>query len=98
METLVHTPDSDQPCTIAEVLAALEKQGLKAKHEAKHWGDWIYLEGSDTVISIESMRGLTSRATIEHGEAGDDPTPAILSAFHQLGWIGSDEDGEFALG
>jgi len=51
-----------------------------------------------TVISIESMRGLASSATVEHAEEdGDDINMQILSAFAKLGWMGSDEEGEFRL-
>ena len=51
-----------------------------------------------TVISIESMRGLASSATVEHAEDdGDDINMQILSAFGKLGWMGSDEEGEFRL-
>jgi hypothetical protein len=99
MQTVVQTPEGEVACTIREVVAALKKQKLEARHEAKDWGDWIHLEGSETVISIESMRGLTSTATIEHAEEeANDPRLAIFAAFHQLGWIGIDEDGEYPLG
>lgn len=99
MQTVVRTPEGETACTIREVVAALNKQKLEARHEAKDWGDWIHLEDSETVISIESMRGLTSTATIEHAEdEARDPRLAIFAAFHQLGWIGIDEDGEYPLG
>lgn len=98
METQVILPDSEPPCTIREVVAALGKANLKARHEAKNWGDWIHLEGHRTVISIESMRGLTSSATIEFAE-GEEHTPglAILKAFASLGWLGVDKDGPYPL-
>lgn len=99
METQVILPDSEPPCTIREVVAALDKAKLKARHEAKSWGDWIYLEGHRTVISIESMRGLTGSATIEHAEGEEQaPGQAILKAFCNLGWLGIDEDGPYPLG
>lgn len=99
MQTVVQTPDDTTTSTIREVVNALKKQKLDATHEAKNWGDWIHLDGSTTVISIESMRGLTSTATIEHGEdEADDPRLAIFAAFHQLGWVGVDEDGPYPLG
>lgn len=100
METLVQCPESDpSPITIREVVAALKKEKLEPRHDSQNWGDWIYLEGSQTVISIESMRGLTSTATIEHAEdEPNDPGPSILKAFHKLGWVGMDEDGEYPLG
>jgi hypothetical protein len=99
MQTVVQVPSDNEPSTVREVVSALKKQKLEARHEAQNWGDWIYLEGCTTVISIESMRGLTSTATIEHGEdERNDPTLAILAAFHKLGWVGIDEDGEYPLG
>lgn len=99
METVLRLPESEDPVTIREVVSALKKENLEPRHEAKNWGDWIHLEGCRTVISIESMRGLTTAATVEHGEDdGQDPTQAILRAFHRLGWVGIDEDGEYPLG
>ena len=99
METVVQASDPADPATLAEVLAALRKQKLAPIHESKDWGDWIHLEGCATVISIESMRGLTTTATIEHGEnEREDPSQAILRAFHGLGWVGIDEEGEYPLG
>ena len=98
METVLQLPESDDPCTVKEVVEALRKEKLFPRHESKNWGDWIHLEGCTTVISIESMRGLTSAATVEHGEnERDDPSPAILKAFGKLGWIGIGEDGEYPL-
>lgn len=99
MQTVVRVPESAEPSTIREVVAALRKEELEPKHDSKSWGDWIHLEGCNTVISIDSMRGLTSAATVEHAEdERNDPTPAILRAFHKLGWVGIDEDGEYPLG
>ena len=98
METVVHLPESEPPCTIREVLDALGSQNLTPRHEKKSWGDWIHLEDYRTVISIESMRGLTRSATIEGSdEDAEDPTPVILRAFGKLGWYGIDEDGEYPL-
>ena len=98
METQVRPSPEDQLATITEVLAALRKQGLEVRHEAKNWGDWIHIVGSETVISIDSMRGLTGSATIEHSDdEEDDAIPAIFRAFTALGWVGIDDDGEFAL-
>lgn len=98
METVLQLPDSEDPCTIKEVVAALKKEKLYPRHEAKAWGDWIHFEGSRTVISIESMRGLTSSATVEHAEdEGDELAPAIFRAFSRLRWIGIGEDGEYQL-
>ena len=90
------SPPSDLS-TISDVLSALRKEGLQPRHESKNWGDWIHLQGSDTVISIECLRGLTGSATIEEAEGEDASLPSIFRAFHQLGWVGLDEDGEFSL-
>ncbi len=99
METQVTLPDSQPPNTICEVVAALRKAKLNATHLAKNWGDWIHLEDHKTVISIESMRGLTSSATIEHaeGEETGKTRDAIIKAFSSLGWEGIDEDGPYPL-
>jgi len=98
METVLQLPDSEDPCTVKEVVDALRKEKLFPRHESKNWGDWIHLEGYRTVISIESMRGLTSSATIEHAEDdADELTPSILRAFGRLGWVGIGEDGEYPL-
>lgn len=99
MQTVVQVPEGETSCTIREVVTALRAEKLEARHEKKNWGDWIHLAGSDTVISIESMRGLTSTATIEHAEdESEELAPSILCAFHRLGWVGVDEDGEYPLG
>ena len=98
METRVQVPDMDPPSSISEVMLALRDQKLQPKHENKDWGDWISFSGNSTVISIESMRGLASSATIEHDEQdGDTINQKILSAFGSLGWVGIDEEGEFRL-
>ncbi len=98
METVVTLPESESPNTIGEVLAALRKAKLEPRHEAKSWGDWIHLEGCRTVISIESIRGLTSSATIEHAEEEEEePGKSILKAFASLGWQGVDDEGPYPL-
>ena len=98
METRVHLPDMEPPSSITEVVVALRNKKLDPRHEKKDWGDWITFPGKQTVISIESMRGLASSATVEHAEEdGDDIHTSILAAFGQLGWMGSDEEGEFRL-
>lgn len=99
METQLILPESSPPSTISEVLAALKKEKLEPRHEAKNWGDWIHLENYRTVISIESNRGLSSSATIEHaeGEEDDEPKFSILRAFDKIGWLGVDDDGEYPL-
>lgn len=99
METLLQLSDSTAPSTIKEVLDALKKQHLEPRLESKAWGDWIYLEGYNSVISIESNRGLSSSATIEHAEGEEDGelVQSIFRAFAKLGWHGVDDDGEFPL-
>ncbi|MEY4245909.1 MAG: hypothetical protein RLZZ245_3494 [Verrucomicrobiota bacterium] len=99
METLIQLPESDTPSTIAEILASLRKEHLEPRHEAKAWGDWIYLQSYTTVISIECNRGLSSSASIEHGEGEEEGEPAasIFRAFARLGWHGMDDDGEYSL-
>lgn len=99
METQVILPDTEPPNTISEVVQALRKAKIEARHEAKSWGDWIHLQGHKTVISIESIRGLTSSATIEHaeGEESGEPAASILKAFAKLGWQGVDDDGPYPL-
>ncbi len=99
METLIKLPESAAPSTITEVLASLRKEHFEPRHEAKAWGDWIYLDTYTTVISIESNRGLSTHATIEHGEDEEEgePTTSILRAFGRLGWMGIDDDGEYPL-
>lgn len=100
METLIKLPDSETPSTVSDILASLRKEHFEPRHEAKAWGDWIYLEGYDTVISLECNRGLSGSATIEHAEDEEDGEPAasIMRAFGRLGWLGIDDDGEYPLG
>jgi hypothetical protein len=99
METNLKVPDFSPPTTLAEILAELRKEKLDPHHEAKSWGDWINLECYNTVISIEVNHGLSSNATIEHGDGEEDgePIDSILRAFGRLGWHGVDGDGEYAL-
>lgn len=98
METRLHLPESETPITIGEVLSAIRRQGVKAEHDEKSWGDWINLEGFKTVVSIESVRGLTRHATLEIDES--DPVDLeykLVAAFRELKWYASDEDGEYQL-
>ncbi|MFC4994124.1 hypothetical protein [Rubritalea tangerina] len=97
METRVHLPDSEPPATIREVVSALKKQKLPASHDKQSWGDWINFEGKQTVISIESINGLTTSATIEEAEGEDTTFTQIIAAFRKLGWHGEDEDGPYPL-
>jgi len=98
METRLHLPEFETPSAITEVLSALKSQKLVPKHDKKDWGDWIYLKGYQTVISIESMRGLAKSATLEFAEGEDDALELkLIAAFRSLGWYGTDEDGEYPL-
>jgi hypothetical protein len=99
METNLKVPEFSPPSTLAEVLAALRKENLDPRHEAKSWGDWINLECYNTVISIEVTHGLSGSATIEHGDGEEEgePIDSILRAFGKLGWHGVDDDGEYPL-
>lgn len=98
MDISVSVPHSSQPSTLRSVMAALRAQKIDITHDHKNWGDWIRLDGCETVISIEVNHGLTSSATIEHCEDdSEDILPAIYRAFHHIGWIGTDADGEFQL-
>ena len=100
MEPLIKLPETATPSTITEILDSLRKEHFEPRHEAKAWGDWIYLNTYTTVISIECNRGLSSSATIEHGEGEEEgePVPSLYRAFGRLGWHGIDDDGEFPLG
>ena len=72
METVVHIPETNKASSIIEVVAALKEYDLKAVHDKKDWGDWINLTGEKTVISIESERGMSRKATIEYAEGDID--------------------------
>lgn len=99
METVLHRTDTSEPSTLEEVLLSLKKEHLEPRLESKAWGDWIYLEGYSSVISIESNRGLSDSATIEHaeGEEGGEFVQCIHRAFARLGWHGVDGEGTFDL-
>ena len=98
MDITLALPESSKPSSMRQVITALRAQKLDITHDHKNWGDWIRLAGCETVISIECNHGLTSSATVEHSDDdSEDILPAIYRAFHQLGWIGIDEDGEFQL-
>jgi hypothetical protein len=98
METVLHLPETDKACSITQVVVALMDAGLKPEHDKKDWGDWINLPPDKTVISIASERGLTRSATVEYAEGEDDHLEIpIITAFRDLGWYGTDEDGEYQL-
>lgn len=99
METQLLVPHSAAPSTITQIMEALRKEHFEPHHEAKTWGDWIYLYGFRSVISIEATSGVSHAATIEHGEGEEEgePLSSILRAFGKLGWHGVDDDGEYPL-
>jgi hypothetical protein len=99
METQLVVPESGSPSTITQILEALRREHFDPRHEGKTWGDWIYLYGFRSVISIEAVKGVCHAATIEHGENEEEgePITSILRAFGRLGWCGLDEDGEYPL-
>jgi hypothetical protein len=97
METQVHLPEYEPATTIIEVVAALKKQKLNAKYDKATWGDWINFPDKRTVISIDAIKGLTTRATIEEAEDEEDVLASCIAAFRSLGWQGEDEDGSYPL-
>jgi len=98
METLLHLPDRKPPSSMVEVIQALRDRKLEPLHDHKSWGDWIVFPGYDTVISIESLRGLAKSATIEHADPEEtELVNDILAAFGSLGWWGREGDEEFQL-
>lgn len=98
MEVTYHLPLHEVPAAIPELVQALREQKLKARHEKKSWGDWLHLESFKTVISTESLRGLTRSVTVEFAEGESEELELrIISAFRSLGWYGIDEDGEYRL-
>lgn len=98
METVLHLPETEKASSIKQVVSALHDQGLEPQHDKKDWGDWINLPPNKTVISIASERGMTRSATVEFAEGEDDHLEIpIITAFRELGWYGTDEDGEYQL-
>ena len=98
METVLHLPETEKASSIKQVVSALHDQGLAPQHDKKDWGDWINLPPNKTVISIASERGMTRSATIEFAEGEDDHLEIpIITSFRELGWYGTDEDGEYRL-
>lgn len=98
-ETQLVVPHQAAPSTVTQIVEALRKEHLEAKHESKTWGDWINIYGFRTVISLECSGGISHAATIEHGEGEEEgePITSIFRAFGRLGWHGIDGDGEFPL-
>ena len=97
METRVILPDSKPAQSIKEVVTALRSQKLKPRHEKKTWGDWIYLDRAETVVAIESIRGMATSATIESTESEWEINQKVLTAFARLGWMGEDDEGPYPL-
>ena len=97
MNTRISLPSSEPPQSITEVITALKTKKLRPKHEKKDWGDWISFADKETVISIESIRGLATSATVESAENEWDFLQKILQIFATLGWQGEDEDGPYPL-
>lgn len=97
MEIQLRIPEGEAPATIQEVVCALLEEDLLVRHDKKNWGDWLVFEAAETVIAIESLRGLTSSATIEAVDTEEELTERILVSFRRLGWQGEDEDGRYSL-
>jgi hypothetical protein len=96
METRIVLAESASQ-TISEVVSALRSAKLKPTHQKKDWGDWIVFSGKTTVISIESVRGLTTAATVESNDEEYDFAQSIFKVFAKKGWMGEDKDGLFSL-
>jgi len=76
METQVHLPDTEPPATIREVVAALKKQKLKAKHDKATWGDWInFVEGAEGEDDVLIACIAAFRKLGWHGEDADGTYP-----------------------
>jgi hypothetical protein len=98
MDIVVTIAENREPMTLKKVITAIRAQDFNVKHDHKNWGDWLRIEGCETVISIECINGLTSSATIEHAEEdSEELLPALYKAFDRLGWVGMDEDGPYPL-
>jgi len=97
VELRVVLPEDEVPITIREVVSALKKAGLEVRHDKQNWGDWLILQGHQTVISIESRNGLTTEATIEGAEGEEAVREKVVAGFRKLGWSGEDEDGRYPL-
>jgi hypothetical protein len=98
MDIVVTIAEDGAPTTLKKVITAIRAQDFQVKHDHKNWGDWLRIEGCETVISIECVDGYTSSATIEHCEEDSEALlPALFKAFDRLGWVGMDEDGPYPL-
>ena len=98
MEFVHHPAATEKASSIKQVVSALQDADLEAQHDKKDWGDWINLPPNKTVISIASERGMARSATVEYAEGEDDHLEIpIITAFRDLGWYGTDEDGEYQL-
>lgn len=97
METRVLLPKNEPPISIREVVLALEAEKLDARHDKQNWGDWINFDGKQTVVAIESNRGLAASAVIEGADDEEETCDRILAAFRKLRWLGEDEDGQYQL-
>lgn len=97
VDTRVIVPDGEPPTAIKEVVVAMKECGLEARHDKQSWGDWIVFARMETVVSIDSTRGLARSATIEEVEGEDEVLAKIMATFRQLGWEGEDEEGRFRL-
>ena len=99
METQLVIPHYEAPSTISQLLDGLRRVHFEPRHESKVWGDWIYIYGFRTVISLECVNGICHAATLEHGDGEEEgePITSILRAFGKLGWHGIDDNGEYPL-
>ncbi len=97
-EQTIHLPPSQPANAVPDILGALKKQGLTPRYDKQDWVDWIHLEKCETVISLAVEHGASRSATIE--ESSNDPPSVgikMRNAFRQLGWYGSDTEGEYRL-
>ena len=87
METQLVIPHYEAPSTISQLLDGLRRVHFEPRHESKVWGDWIYIYGFRTVISLECVNGICHAATLEHGDGEEEgePITSILRAFGKLG-------------
>ena len=100
METLVKLPDSAAPSTISEILASLRKEHFEPRHEAKAWGDWIYLDmlqhRHQHRVQPRPQQLRHHRAWRGRGRRRTHPLASTAPSADSAG-IGVDDDGEFSL-